>query len=108
MTITRRSLALVGALLAGFASMPPGAAAAQELKIGLAAEPSSADPHFHNLTPNNQVARHIFETLISQDEFQRLGVGLAQSWKIIDDLTWEFALRPGVKFHDGSSFTADD
>ncbi|MFM8749354.1 ABC transporter substrate-binding protein [Rhabdaerophilum sp.] len=108
MTITRRSLALVGALLAGIATMPPGAATAQELKIGLAAEPSSADPHFHNLTPNNQVARHIFETLISQDEFQRLGVGLAQSWKIIDDLTWEFALRPGVKFHDGSPFTADD
>jgi peptide/nickel transport system substrate-binding protein len=108
MTITRRSLALAGALLAGSMTLPLAAATAQELKIGLAAEPSSADPHFHNLTPNNQVARHVFETLISQDEFQRLGVGLAQSWKLIDDLTWEFTLRPNVKFHDGSPFTADD
>lgn len=108
MTITRRSLAFAGALLAGIAAMPLGAATAQELKIGLAAEPSSADPHFHNLTPNNQVARHVFETLISQDEFQRLGTGLALSWKLVDELTWEFTLRPNVKFHDGSPFTADD
>ncbi|MCU0820089.1 MAG: ABC transporter substrate-binding protein [Beijerinckiaceae bacterium] len=108
MTMTRRSLALAGAMLAGTLMMPLSAATAQELKIGLAAEPSSADPHFHNLTPNNQVARHVFETLISQDEFQRLGAGLAQGWKLIDDLTWEFTLRPNVKFHDGSPFTADD
>lgn len=108
MNLTRRSLALTAALLAGGVALPAVSALAQELKIGLAAEPSSADPHFHNLTPNNQVARHVFETLISQDEFQRLGFGLAQSWKLIDDLTWEFVLRPNVKFHDGSPFTADD
>jgi peptide/nickel transport system substrate-binding protein len=34
---------------------------AQELKIGLAAEPSAMDPHFHNLTPNNAMLSHIFE-----------------------------------------------
>jgi peptide/nickel transport system substrate-binding protein len=33
---------------------------------------------------------------------------LAVSWKAIDDLTWEFRLRKGVKFHDGSDFTAAD
>jgi peptide/nickel transport system substrate-binding protein len=102
-----RKIALAGAVALGaLAAAAP--ALAQELRIGLAAEPSSADPHFHNLTPNNQVARHVFDTLISQDEFQRLGVALATSWKLIDDLTWEFALRPNVKFHDGSPFTADD
>ena len=35
----------------------------QALKIGLSAEPSAMDPHFHNLTPNNSLLRHIFERL---------------------------------------------
>lgn len=108
MTLTRRSLALTAALLAGGFGLPAVSAVAQELKIGLSSEPSSADPHFHNLTPNNAVARHVFEPLIFMDEFQRLGFGLAQSWKVIDDLTWEFKLKANVKFHDGSPFTADD
>ena len=66
------------------------------------------DPHFHNLAPNSMVARHCFDTLIQQDEKQRLSPSLAESWRAIDDTTWEFKLRRGVKFHDGSDFTADD
>ncbi|MEM9812799.1 MAG: ABC transporter substrate-binding protein, partial [Pseudomonadota bacterium] len=58
--------------------------------------------------PNNALARHIFGRLILQDERQQLTPGLALSWAPIDDLTWEFKLREGVTFHDGSAFTADD
>lgn len=83
-------------------------ASAQELKIGMSSEPSSVDPHYHNLTPNNQLARHVFEPLIFQDETQKTEPGLAESWKVIDEKTWEFKLRQGVVFHDGSPFTADD
>ena len=46
------------------------AAGAQELKIGLSAEPSAIDPHFHNLTPNNSMMRHIFEPFISTQPFR--------------------------------------
>src|SRR5919201_4552046 len=84
------------------------AATAQELKIGLPAEPTAMDPHFHNLTPNNSLLRHIFERLIDQDENQALKPGLAMSWRTVNDSTWEFKLRPGVKFSDGSGFTAND
>ncbi|MCA0422208.1 MAG: ABC transporter substrate-binding protein, partial [Proteobacteria bacterium] len=41
-------------------------------------------------------------------ETQKIGPGLATSWKVIDDTTWEFKLKPGVKFHDGSDFGVDD
>jgi peptide/nickel transport system substrate-binding protein len=84
------------------------AAQGQELKVGLSAEPSAMDPHFHNLTPNNSLLRHIFDRLTHQDENQAVTPGLAHSWRNVDDSTWEFKLRSGVKFSDGSDFTAND
>jgi peptide/nickel transport system substrate-binding protein len=96
------------ALFAAAAALTAQAALAQELRIGLSAEPSSMDPHYHNLSPNNMLSRHIFEPLVSQDAKQALEPGLAESWKAINDTTWEFKLRKGVKFFDGSPFTADD
>jgi peptide/nickel transport system substrate-binding protein len=98
----------VAALVAALLSMSVAASTEGELVIGLASEPSSIDPHFHNLGPNNAVARVIFDRLIMPDEKQQLRPGLAVSWKPIDDTTWEIKLREGVKFHDGSPFTADD
>ncbi len=83
-------------------------AQSEDLTIGLASEPTSIDPHFHNLGPNNALSRHLFDRLINTDERQRLKPGLAVSWKPLEDTTWEFKLRKGVKFHDGSPFTADD
>ena len=83
-------------------------APAQELRIGLASEPTAMDPHYHNLSPNNSLLSHIFESLVGQDERQRLTPDLAESWKPIDPTTWEFKLRKNVRFHDGTPFTADD
>ena len=98
----------LGILGATFAAFVAGGAWAAELRVGLALEPSSIDPHYHNLTPNNAFARHIFDRLVHTDDTQQLGPGLAVSWKPTGDTTWEFKLREGVKWHDGSPFTADD
>jgi peptide/nickel transport system substrate-binding protein len=98
------SLAASAVALALMAS----AASAQELRVGLSAEPSAMDPHYHNLSPNNMLSRHLFEPLVGQDGKQTLIPGLAESWRTIDDTTWEFKLRKGVKFYDGTPFTADD
>ncbi len=84
------------------------AAAQQQLTIGLSTPITSLDPHFHNLGPNNSLAKHVFESLTKMDEQQRIQPGLAESWKALDDTTWEFRLRRNVKWHDGSDFTADD
>ena len=81
---------------------------AQELKVGLAAEPTAMDPHFHNLTPNNGILSHVFERLVETDPANKLVPGLAESYKTVDETTWEFKLRRGIKWHDGSPFTADD
>lgn len=81
---------------------------AKELTIGLKGEPTSLDPHFHNVTNNNQMALYVFDKLILQDHKQKMYPGLAESWEPISPTTWEFKLRKGVKFHDGSPFTAED
>ena len=57
------------------------AASAQTLRIALASEPTAVDPHYHDLTPNNALAQHIFDSLVSQDEMQKLRPGLASSWE---------------------------
>lgn len=92
---------------AGFALLA-GAATAQTLTIGLSSEPTSADPHYHNLGPNNALARYMFTPLIVQDAQQRLEPGLATEWEAIDETTWRVALREGVSFSNGEPFTARD
>lgn len=101
----RKSTLLCAVSLAAVLASP---LSAQELKIGLSSEPSALDPHYHNLGPNNAMRRHMFDSLILQDEAQQLTPGLATSWKPTDETTWEFKLREGVTFHDGSPFTATD
>ncbi len=81
---------------------------ARDISIGLQAAITSMDPHYHNLSPNNAMLRHVFETLVKSDENQKFTPGLATSWRAIDDLTWEFKLRKNVRWHDGSPFTAED
>ena len=84
------------------------AAAAANLTIGLSTDITSTDPHYHNLTPNNNIASHLYGYLIERNEKSQPMPGLAAEWRAIDPLTWEFMLRKGVKFHDGSDFTAAD
>ena len=84
------------------------ATSAADLSIALGGDVTSIDPHFHNLTPNNNVGAHVFDSLVMKEAGGRIKPGLAESWRVVDDLTWEFKLRKGVRFHDGSNFTAAD
>jgi len=85
-----------------------GGAWAETLTIGTRVPTHTMDPHFSNSPPDLLIGMHFFDHLIFFDERQQLEPGLATSWKPIDDTTWEFKLRQGVKFHDGSDFTAED
>jgi peptide/nickel transport system substrate-binding protein len=82
-------------------------AAAQELRIGFKAAVDGSDPH-QNYTPNRNVQLHVYEPLVFQDAFMRPLPGAASAWRQIDDESWEFTLREGLVFHDGTPVTADD
>jgi peptide/nickel transport system substrate-binding protein len=83
-------------------------AQAQNLTVALASTPTAVDPHFHNLVPNNAIAAHVFDKLVHQDARQQLIPGLAESWRPVSDTVWEFRLREGAAFHDGSPVEAED
>ncbi len=85
-----------------------GAAQAQTLRMGVGAQITSTDPHFHNISPNNAFASMVFDNLIETDDRARVQPGLAESWRPVGEDVWEFRLRHGVKFHNGSDFTAED
>ncbi|SMF31129.1 peptide/nickel transport system substrate-binding protein [Tistlia consotensis] len=85
-----------------------GTVGAQTLTVGVRGGPESMDPDYSALGTHAEVAKHIFDTLVRADENLQIKPGLATSWKPIDAETWEFKLRKGVKFHDGSDFTAED
>lgn len=99
---------LFSLVLASFFSALGLPAPAADLVVGLGADVTSMDPQFANITSNSNVASHIFDKLVTIDNQRKIQPGLAESWRIVDDLTWEFKLRRGVKFHDGSEMTAED
>ena len=88
-------------------ALASGGAAAQTLTVGVQA-PFGIDPHFVFLGPNMAAARHIYDTLVNRDADSRWVPGLTLSWTPVEDRVWEFKLRPGVTFQDGTPFTADD
>ncbi len=102
-----KTFALVAALLAGTALALP--ASAVQFKMARGQDATTLDPHAQNSGQNFNLLHQIYEPLAHRDNDAKLTPALATSWKITADPTvWEFKLRPGVKFHNGNAFTADD
>ena len=99
---------LLGFILAAACAFAPMRMQAQELKIGIGANVTSLDPHFHNVATNTAVFSHFFDRLVNRTPEAGVEPALALSWAPVADTVWEFKLRPGVTWHDGSPFTADD
>lgn len=89
-------------------SQPISSAEAQTLRVGAAAEATSLDPQFQNLSSNSQMQAMIWEALMGRDSNSQVYPQLATGYKLIDELTWEFYLREGVTWHNGDPFTAAD
>src|SRR5579863_406437 len=80
------------------------------LRVAVHTAPASLDPA--DSTPGDSFARRnltflIFETLVTADAAGRLHPGLATAWATTDNRRWQFRLRRGIKFHDGTALTAE-
>jgi peptide/nickel transport system substrate-binding protein len=81
---------------------------ARTLRWASQGDPQTADPHSQNESLTNLFSQAVHDTLVMRDNSLKLVPGLATSWQQVNATTWRFTLRQGVKFHDGSPFTADD
>ncbi len=85
-----------------------GPLAAKTLRFASAFDPQSLDPHALALLYQTRVVSQIYESLVARDRNFAVEPALAVSWQQVDPKRWRFKLRPNVKFHDGTPFTADD
>src|SRR5215471_302354 len=93
----------------------PTAAAAQgqpqkggTLRVGLDVDADTLDPRLSKNTSGFRIKELAFNGLVSISPDYSPAPDLAAKWDNPDDKTWVFHLRPGVKFHDGSTLTAND
>ena len=77
------------------------------MTISIPSDIVSLDPHGSNDDPSEQIRDTIYEPLVTHDEDLKLVPALAEEYEQVDETTWRFKLREGVKFHDGSDFNAD-
>ncbi len=107
----RARTSLGGILLAlAVACSPAHAQKSQDtLRIAWRDAIPNVDFYYNSLRTGLIVSHHVWDTLVYRDpETFQIKPQLATAWRNIDDTTLEFDLRPGVTFHDGSTFTADD
>ncbi len=83
-----------------------GLAEAQKLTIGVPVDMETLDIHDHQSMVGEAVAVNIYDYLYFRDKGGELQPALATDWELIDDYTWRFYLREGVKFHNGEEFNA--
>jgi peptide/nickel transport system substrate-binding protein len=107
-----KKLAVALAAMAALVLLAGPACAGKEdntLNFAWQKELETLDRYYNTAREGMIVSRHIFDDLVYRDpetwEYKPL---LATSWKWIDDVTMELALRQGVTFHNGETFDADD
>ena len=71
-------------------------------------DPLTYDPHSANESPTIGASTQVYEALVNRNWKLEKEGSLAVSWEIVNPTTWEFKLRKGVTFHDGTPFTAED
>jgi peptide/nickel transport system substrate-binding protein len=102
-----RRFAIAALLAVGVLAAGP-AVNAKTLRWASQGDFLTMDPHAQNESLNNTAAAYIYEPLLTYNEKFELVPALANSWTRDGNLLWKFNLRQGVKFHDGTPFTADD
>ena len=97
-------------LAAALMSSTAVAASAETIRWARAGDALTLDPHAQNEGPTTTLNHQIYEPLLIRDITGEPEPALATDWSVNEDdpSVWTFDLRPGVTFHGGQDFTAED
>jgi ABC-type transport system substrate-binding protein len=102
------AISLVVALLALLLGVPPVMSQGRPVIVAISSDIGSLDTHESTGNPAEIIRRHIYEGLVRLTPQGKIEPLLATSWQVApDQRTWTFVLRQGVRFQDGTPFTAD-
>ena len=93
---------------AGLAGGPVRAAEPDTIVMALERDQDNMDPHMHFQRVGIIMNINMYDSLLHKNTRLEYEPSLATAWKALDETTWEFQLRQGVKFHNGDPFTAED
>ena len=103
-------LRLAACAAAALLILLPGLGGAQpqgELRVAIPWTPENLDPTMNLSSIRAMVGVSMFDSLVGRDADNRIVPQLAESWRLVDDTTWQVKLRRGVVFHDGEPFNAE-
>lgn len=98
---------LAGLVLTVTGPFSIGEANSGELVVAEGVEIGQLDPHKARSMQDISYGNAVFDTLLRLHD-KKVSPGLAVSYKVIDNKTWEFKLRKEVRFQNGEPFTAKD
>ena len=99
---------IILSVVLGVAVIVSPALAQKTLRWASQGDALTFDPHSQNEGPTTTALRQVYDPLVTRSPNLALEASLATSWAPVAADTWEFQLRQGVAFHDGSPFTAAD
>lgn len=98
----------ISAPLTCYDANPSDLSKGESIVVGISSTILSLDPTNHRDRDTQMVIKNMFDSLTIRDKHLLVVPQLAESWQAVDQTTWEFKLRKGVKFHNGDDFTAKD
>ena len=108
---TKRAMVVVLLLFLGGLFLNPHqvlSAPKGKLVVALSSDVGTLDPQYHNVRINYIIGWHLYDNLVMRDQKTlKINPQLAESWRLVDDNTWEFKLRKGVRFDNGEPFNAE-
>ncbi len=86
----------------------PGPRRGGTLVVGIVSPVLSLDPADYRDRVTETVLRNMFDGLVTRTTKNDVVLEIAEDVKQIDEKTWEFKIKKGIKFHNGEDLTAED